>query len=168
MKRIALNLLSRANQGVVKEGAHSPGPINRSAFLYMEPKNGEEEHAQCCECWKWTGHDHETCVVLGKTHIPGTASCNLYEYGRPNPVFAGHEQQVYTPEEAGFVNRPVRCENCVAFMPGPDGERGQCQLFLKLNQAVPEFFNLDTDVYHAGCCNANTAKQNAQTEPQGD
>src|SRR5882672_361267 len=83
--------------------------ITRSAFLYLSGK--DKEFAQCGTCFQFND-EKERCAILGPTFkVDDDDSCNLYIRGTPvkdQPIVAR-----ITPKAAGFVERPVRCENCV-------------------------------------------------------
>jgi len=129
--------------------------IHRDAFIYLEPDAGDQtDFAECQTCRQWTGPDHKRCLILGsEVDVPATASCNLYTEGTPQPALAGKEKALLGRDEAGFVKRPVRCENCAFF----DKEGMYCELYKKLNETSPEVFDLEEAVSPKGCCNANTA-----------
>lgn len=156
--RMRLNRLSLPILTEKKQSAKQ----NRSVFLYIEPGDEldavDDDFAQCATCRLWTGDEHETCMILGKDfNVPGSASCNVYIKEHPHPDWHGHEEALVKPEDVGYVNRPVRCENCVAFKAGK-AERGTCEFFHMLNQKLPDAFDLDEDVHSYGCCNGQTAK----------
>ena len=123
--------------------------IHRDAFLYLPPKGNKEQFAQCGTCLMFTGTG---CTILGKTKVTKDMSCGLYVHGKPSPKLAGKERPVYTPQEAGLVNRAVRCENCRSF------QDGICMLFKTLNESNPEIFQLEEKVDAYGCCNAQMPK----------
>jgi hypothetical protein len=123
----------------------TPDKIDRSAFLYMEPKPPLNKFAQCGTCFMFTGN---RCMILGpKIEITPAMSCALYVHGTPRLDQAGKEKALVTPNEAGLLNAKVRCENCQY-----GGE--DCSLFKMLNQRLPETFNLETKINAKGCCNA--------------
>lgn len=130
------------------------GRLKRDAFLYLDPKGEKNQFAQCSTCRMWTGKDSNTCSILGKTKVTGDMSCGLYVYGKPSPSLAGKEVASYTPQEAGLVNREVRCENCRSY------SNGICLLFQTLNKSNPDIFDLDEKVNKHGCCNAQMPKEN--------
>lgn len=134
------------HKGVPKDN----GKIGREAFLYLEGKDGDDKFAQCASCDMWN-NKAETCAILGPGFfVDADDSCGLYIKGKP------HDQpcdKIYTPEEVGFVDRDVRCENCKY---GGDGE---CSLFKMLNDKFPDEFELDTKIKPYGCCNAQTRKR---------
>jgi hypothetical protein len=126
--------------------------IKRDAFLYMEPKGDMPEFAQCETCVFWSGAEHNSCYMLGKD-VDADDSCGLYSPGQPNPELAGNELGNVSKEAAGFVDRAVRCENCLVF----DG-KGKCLGYEAINKALPEHFDLDVNVKPQGCCNAQRPK----------
>lgn len=122
--------------------------VHRDAFIYLEPKEPKDTFAQCASCAMWTG---KTCTILGPdVPVDDDDSCSFYVHGpKAQP---GTEKALVTPEEAGFVDRQVRCENCVSF------NAGTCELFKALNKALPEQFDLEEKVNPKGCCNAQREK----------
>jgi hypothetical protein len=126
--------------------------IKRDAFLYLEPTGAGDEFAQCATCVMWSGPEHNTCYYLGKD-VDADDSCGLYAPGKPNPELAGNELGNVSREAAGFVDHPVRCENCMVF----DG-KGKCLGYEAINKALPEHFDLDVNVKPKGCCNAQRPK----------
>lgn len=120
--------------------------IERSTFLYMPPKGDGAQFAQCSTCSSFLSKK-QRCRFFGKRdQVIANASCGLYTKGEPNdfqPVMGS-----VTPEQAGYVEQQVRCENCSWF----DG-RSTCGLFDQLNKTLPRVFDLDTNVEPKGCCN---------------
>lgn len=150
---------------VINEAKKPKGKVTRASFVYLEFKEGKsfgDEHcfAQCETCRLWTGDEHKTCMILGKDQsVVGHGSCDLYVNGKPHPDWHGHEEARMTAEEAGYVERDVRCENCTAFKPSQeDEEHGKCKMFAALNKSNPEIFNLEVRVYPFACCNAQQPK----------
>lgn len=122
--------------------------IERDAFLYMDPKEPHDTHAQCGTCMMFTG---DSCTILGKNiKIAAEDSCGLYVPGKPMPEEKGHEMESLTPKEAGLVHGNVRCENCTY----AGGAETTCQLFKTLNERLPNLFDLDEEIKPKGCCNA--------------
>lgn len=122
------------------------GKINRSTFLYMDPKDPEDEFAQCSTCYSWLPGKNR-CKFFSKTdEVLGSMSCGLYTHGTPTdkqPII-----NAVTPEEAGLVSESVRCENCSWYV------NKECDLFKLLNEKIPDAFDLDPVVNAKGCCNA--------------
>jgi hypothetical protein len=148
--------------------------IGRDAFLYMHLPEGvqKEVFAQCASCQNFVAAEfrvngQSACKLFGGgVEVDEDDSCGLYtmwpDKGIPDQetmtnhgkkLDAGLKQSV-SPEEAGFVDRAVRCENCFYF----DVEASKCALFSELNLAHRDFFNLDENVEAGGCCNAQTPK----------
>lgn len=130
---------------LVSEAAQSK--IDRSAFIYMQPKEPVSSFAQCSTCAQFLPTKRRCAIFTGNDKVVKTASCALYVHGIPHD-----DQQIINstnPQEAGYINASVRCENCEHF----DG-RNTCQLFAKLNNQLPDMFDLDTNVNSKGCCNA--------------
>lgn len=129
------------------------GKVHRDAFLYLDPKSPVDEFAQCSTCSLWMGAKRARCLIHGpKVEVTGDMSCGLYVHGNPMPEMAGREVAHVTPGESGLVRRPVRCENCRFFT----RRTSRCGLFERLNQELPEIFDLDPVVHPKGCCNAQT------------
>lgn len=134
--------------------------IDRSTFLYLDPSGKkQDEFAQCGTCMMFTGdfikkgEKDGKCTIIGpKVPIQAIGSCGLYVPG-PNHVGA-ETMEAVTPEEAGYVERPVRCENCIDF----DEKMSVCHLFERLNDGEPETYCLDVHVKPRGCCNGQRAK----------
>jgi hypothetical protein len=145
--------------------------IKRDAFLYMAPArvSQNDAFAQCSSCRMFV--PPKGCLVLG-SRFPVSAddgTCGVYIAWPPGDkpdkkAVAEHTRQLaaglpatFTPEEVGYVERQVRCENCTYFKKAAY----QCGLYLALNKAMPMMFDLDPDVDQYGCCNANTAPDSA-------
>lgn len=126
-----------------------PEKIQRDAFLYMEPKPPKGEFAQCSTCFMWIPESN-TCAIHGEElEVQGTDSCGLYVHGESAFEEAA---KLVTEEESGLVTHPVRCENC--YYGGKE-----CGLYVKLNKALPELFDLDTKISPQACCNGQTPKE---------
>lgn len=143
--------------------------LTRAAFLYMDhsPKSPADEFAQCDTCRMFVPAGEAApsarCVVLGsKFKVIDEGSCGLYSVwpkGKPDPtVVRDHAVELskglpasVTPEEAGYVERQVRCENCT-FLRGAN----ECGLYDTLNKTLPGLFQLDIHIDPHGCCNAQT------------
>jgi N12 class adenine-specific DNA methylase/tRNA1(Val) A37 N6-methylase TrmN6 len=125
-----------------------PKKVDRSAFLYEDPRPPVDQFAQCGTC---VFFQNPGCPLIGDPKVTAKMSCGLYCHGKPGSV--KNVKQAATPKEAGLVNRPVRCENCRFFKPPHT-----CGLFEMLNHTRPNTFSLNTRVNAKGCCDANTAK----------
>ena len=123
--------------------------IRRDAFGYMEPKGDNPDFAQCGgQCRDYDEHA-ERCAILGPSFpVPALASCIEYVEGKAQGFTI---RNLCTPKEVGFVRRKVRCENCKF---GGD----HCALYRRLNETLPDMFDLDEKITPRGCCNAQTAK----------
>jgi len=121
--------------------------LNRSAFIYLEQNVQTTQFAQCATCSLFI-LGKKRCAIFSETdEVKANASCGLYIQGSPND-----EQEirgVVTPEEAGYVNGQVRCENCLWF----NAEPGTCGLFEDLNKTMPNIWDLDEKVLAKACCN---------------
>ncbi len=127
--------------------------VDRSAFLYLDPKGAEGKFAQCGVCMMWTGPDRRRCTIHGASLVVERGdTCGFYIHGEPMPDAPVHTSVI--PRESGFERRQVRCENCRFF----DASVSKCGLFRSLNEKLPGLFDLDEDVDQYGCCNANTVK----------
>lgn len=124
--------------------------IDRSAFLYFNPKPPDEKFAQCGTCFMFTGTG---CIIHDRRiRITKDMTCALYVHGDPRLSERGRERAMVTPEESGLANFQVRCENCRY-----GGEH--CGLFKALNEKLPSMFSLDTKIDSNGCCNAFMQKE---------
>lgn len=140
----------------LKQAPAESTKYTRNVFLYQAPLEPKDDFAQCETCRWWTGAKKQRCAILGKAlKADADSSCGLYVHGVPNPDQP--IEQSYTPEEAGFVTREVRCENCRAFNP----DTRTCGFFQMLNDLMPDKFDLDEKVDPYGCCNANKPKKAA-------
>lgn len=122
-----------------------PERIDRSAFLYFDPDDADDDFAQCSDCCFFTG---SRCALLGSM-VTADMSCGAFVPGEYDgtPI-----KKRLTPEDVGLVSRQVRCENCV--YGGP-----RCKFYEALNQSMPERFDLDARIKPKGCCNAQTPKE---------
>ena len=100
----------------------------------------------------WMGEERKRCSIHGpEIEVTGDATCGLYVNGKPMVEMAGKEHTQVTPDESGLEKREVRCENCDFFK-----KPSICSLYEQLNQMSDSHFDLDKEVYHLGCCNANS------------
>lgn len=131
---------------LLNEAKNPKEKIGRWAFIYLKPKGNKDEFAQCSTCIAFLP-ERQRCAWFGKDDkVVAKGSCNLYVHGKPN-----NDQKIInavTPKEAAYVEAEVRCENCQHI------EGTTCLLFQKLNQELPEFFDLDSKVEDKACCNA--------------
>lgn len=124
--------------------------IRRDAFGYMEPKGHNPDFAQCGGDCRDFDKDAERCAILGPVfRVIAEASCIEYVEGAFQP---GTLRNLCTPKEVGYVRRKVRCENCYF------GGAPRCELYRRLNETLPDLFDLDEKISPRGCCNAQTAK----------
>lgn len=135
----------------IVEQAGDSRKIDRSAFLYMDPKEPVDEFAQCGTCQHFMP-GMLRCTLFGDNDkVVADASCALYTHGKPND-----DQEItnaVTPKSAGYVLGQVRCENCTWF------KNGKCDLFLLLVEKLPDAFDLDPAVDAKGCCNGWQSKE---------
>lgn len=150
IKKISFNVLSEADKKKV------PKKIKRDAFLYLDPKEPKKDFAKCKTCIMYTGKENDEmagCTIHAKdVKIKGEGSCDFYVHGKTVPEQRGKEMGSVTVQESGYVERPVRCNNCRSF----DG-KDKCLLYQELNKL--SFFDLDEKVNGFGCCNANMPKE---------
>jgi hypothetical protein len=149
LKKLSLHLESLERQLKEAQKKNQDFRIDRAAFLYMEPKQGQspKKYAQCGACWKFTG---QSCLEFSTSDkIEAGGTCGLYSYGTPRADMAGQESGGTTPKDAGYIVREVRCENCVSL------NGTTCQRFKDLSESKPEYYKLDASVNPKGCCNAN-------------
>jgi len=128
--------------------------VKRDAFLYLEPvaPGMDLYFAQCGRCRWWKPGLPGRCAILGPALlVNGSDSCGLFV---PGAAGAERVEASVTPLAAGFVRRPVRCENCRFATQGAT----VCGLFDRLNRTLPDTFDLDTRITPQGCCNSNTPK----------
>ncbi len=129
----------------IVEQSSQGSKIDRSAFLYMDPKDPEDTFAQCATCFHFLPNA-ERCLLFGKNDkVVAEASCALYVHGTP-----ADDREIInsvSPEEAGYYVGQVRCENCSWF-----NKDSTCGLYQELNK-LKDIFNLDTKVNPKGCCN---------------
>ena len=134
--------------------------IDRSAFLYLDPVEPEDEFAQCSTCYHFLP-GKQRCSLFGKNDkVIADASCGLYINGEPHD-----DQEItnwITPKQAGYVLGQVRCENCYHY------EDSKCMLFDYINEKMSDTFDLDVNVDSKGCCNGWQKKQmNEMSVPAG-
>lgn len=136
-------LYARAAGGRVPDRRTKMG---RDAFLYLDSTSGR--FAQCGTCR--FGHEH--CAIMNGAKVdPENGSCGFYIKGAP----IGHPIAKMTKAEVGYVDHPVRCENCRYF------DAGKCGLYEELNREFPNQFDLDVDVHPHACCNAQMPRGRA-------
>ena len=140
----------------------------------------KEQHAQCLSCRMLVPKGampaegkHEKgcdlCVIIGSQDaVDGAAnrgSCGEYAPWptpdcAPDPdVVEEHAKKLATgapgsatKEEVGYVERPVRCENCLF------GGAPKCGWYEELNEKLPEYFKETRDIEPKACCNSQTPK----------
>lgn len=131
---------------LLNEAKSDKEKIDRSAFIYLKPKGDKDLFAQCATCVAFMP-EKERCAWFNKNDkVVAEGSCALYVHGKPND-----DQDIInavTPKEAGYVEAEVRCENCTHV------KGNICLLFQKLNQELPELFDLDSKIEDKACCNA--------------
>lgn len=128
----------------VSDAQVSGGKIDRSAFLYLD--GTDKQFAQCGTCYAFN-REAERCGLMGpKVDVDADDTCGAYLQGEWSGPFK--LTRFYKPEELGFLkDADVRCENCK--YGGAD-----CALYVKLNEELPNLFDLDTKIAPRGCCNA--------------
>lgn len=131
----------------------SEGKIDRSAFVFMRARKPYKTFAQCKTC-AFFNPAIERCENFGPDNVvKARGSCGVYAFGPENTTAL--PQSRITPTEAGYVERPVRCEDCKFFDPN-DEPQPHCDLYTQLNLMQPGVWNLDRYVNGYDCCNANT------------
>jgi hypothetical protein len=134
--------------------------IERNSYMYLKPKGmvPTKDHAQCRGCMMFTGDKNESCTAHAKSEGPirGVGSCGGYAEGKPHPEMAGKEMGSWTKEESGYVEHPVRCENCKWAMK----EKGEhiCGYFRMQNEMLPECHDIDEEIEPKACCNFQESK----------
>ena len=122
---------------------------DRSAFGYLEPTPDIEDFAQCSSCQLWIKKARRCWWLQPNDEVIAGGTCIEYAQGRPieddvDPVGA------FTKGEVGYIEAPVRCENCVSF----DEKAVACDLYHKLNRELPKIFSLNANIKPRACCNA--------------
>jgi hypothetical protein len=160
--------------------------ITRDAFLFLRPKLPKlaEDFAQCGPCRMFVPEEAlggelkgDRCIIHGAfVAIDEDDSCGFMvgwptEDGSPNPeVVKDHAAELkkqipgsVTPEDSGLVSRRVQCHRCEF----AENNVTRCGLFAKLNQAMPDIFNLNTEIEQHSCCNAQeTRTKRASPRPE--
>ena len=128
--------------------------MDRSTFLYLEPKVKTHNFAQCETCSMYLSK-HNICSLHGKdVKIKPTMSCGLYVPNGPAPESEmEHVSLKVTPKESGLVDAKVRCEHCEYY----EMKDNDCLLFKMLN--IKEYKVVDD-----GCCNAWTKGDEGKKE----
>jgi len=141
--------------------------IDESAFLYLDPKSPSSKFAQCGQCMMYVKAQKNQklgrCTIIGSKESinPDIGTCGFFVRGEVHDKIDWDEMDKMMPQgyitkvEAGYEDRLVRCENCIWF----DDLRSKCNLFIKLNDKMPDSFDLNTYVDKFGCCNANVPKK---------
>ena len=131
----------------------SEGKITRDAFVFMRGRKPYKTFAQCITC-AFFNPILQRCENFGPDNVvTARGSCGVYGYGPQNTT--NLPQSRITPCEAGYVERPVRCEDCRFFDP-TDEPQSHCDLFTQLMLMSPNVWDLDRYVVAEDCCNANT------------
>ncbi len=153
------------------------GKITRDAFLYLEPKAGQEENfAQCGPCRMFVpqeklgdAFEEDRCIIHGSfVEIDEDDSCGFMvpwptPDGQPNEgVVADHAAELkkmitgsVTAVESGLVSRRVQCHRCE--FPA-EKEITRCGLYETLNKKFPDVWALDPNIHPHACCNAQEPK----------
>jgi hypothetical protein len=126
--------------------------ITRAAFVFMKSKAPQADFAQCETCVRFIRNKGK-CEDVSAPKVDDDDSCGIYAHGKYSGD--GTVRNLVTPEEAGFVSRKVRCENCMLFDPNSEAKT-HCDLYTQLNRTFPLLFNLDRYVDTHDCCNAKT------------
>lgn len=134
------------------EGVSIDDPITRATFLYLDPVKPAGQFAQCGTCVHFL-KEMGKCELVSAKKVDDEDSCGLYAPGKAEPETA--PKSLVSPEDAGFVSRQVRCENCMFFDEKTEA-RAHCDLYTQLNLMIPRIFGLDRYVDRRGCCNAQT------------
>ncbi len=134
---------------IIQEAVETGKKIDGSAFLYLPPNQPADEFAQCGTCFLFKPESERCGIFSPDDKVTAEQSCGLYLHGEPK-----EDQEcrsIVTPEQAGLVDGPVRCENCSWF-------DGKCGLFDTLNKKMGDVFEIDENVDPKGCCNAWSPK----------
>lgn len=132
---------------IIEAAGKRNAKIDRSAFIYLEPKNEGKDFAQCSTCQHFLPGKLRCSLFGPDDKVIALASCGLYAAGSP------HDDQkiinAATPQESGYVEEAVRCENCSWF-----NTDKSCGLYQELMQKMPDAFDLEIQVKDQACCNA--------------
>jgi hypothetical protein len=131
---------------IVERLLKNANKITRAAFLYLESSfndSNKKDFAQCKACALFFSKG-SVCAAMNRRVSP-EGSCGLFMEG----FHVTRTISSYTQKELGYVETPVRCENCKWGGPG----KTECRLFVKLNAQNPEIFALDAKISPKGCCN---------------
>ena len=128
--------------------------IKRDAFIYLEPNQKSyrpDRYAQCNTCFMWSDPAQNICHIHGKNiEVTADMTCTIYVNGKPMPEMGKTAKPFVTPEESGLATYVPRCENCRY----ANKKKLVCYLFKILNETLPDYFDLDTNIKPLGCCNA--------------
>jgi hypothetical protein len=128
------------------EAATNTAKLDRSAFLYLPPKPPADQFADCSSCRHFIPDEKKCSIFAAEDRVEPDGSCGLYLHGTPS-----NDQEclaIVTPEQAGYVQGPVRCGHCSWY------DDHQCGLYQTLMQKLPDVFELETSVDPHACCNA--------------
>lgn len=148
--------------------------IERDAFLFLAPKNREEEFAQCGPCRMFvpekylSGMSGDRCIIHGsQVKIDDDDSCGFMcpwptaDWSAVDQVIRDHAAELMknipgsvSPEESGLVSRRVQCHRCRF----ADEKVEACGLYAALNDAFPDMFDLDVEIEAHSCCNGQMPK----------
>lgn len=159
--------------------------IERDAFLFLEPKSEgtQEDFAQCGPCRMFVPEQYldgmvgDRCILHGSNvKIDDDDSCGFMapwptEDGKPNvEVIKDHAAELMKiipgsidPEESGLVSRRVQCHRCRF----ADAKVSSCALYVKMNAAFPDLFDLDPEIEQHSCCNAQMPKKTSKITSKG-
>ncbi len=156
--------------------------IGRDAFLYLEPKSGQEtDFAQCGPCRMFVPQkalgdkfERDRCIIHGSfVEIDEDDSCGFmvpWPTSDGEPVAAVVEDHAgelkkmitgsVTEVDSGLVSRRVQCHRCK--FPTND-EISRCGLYEDLNKKFSDEFALDPNIKPHACCNAQMPKAQRKT-----
>lgn len=142
--------------GIAPPDAPKIEKIERSAFLFMKARGKNKgRFAQCITCIHFLIDQDRCYLQRDRDDVDDDDSCGGYYPGEPTKGTDLKPLGNSTPEELGFVEREVRCQNCMFF--DPDSEAlTHCDLYTQLNRMFPALFKLDRYVEKLDCCNAQT------------
>lgn len=152
--------LPTENEATEEAKKESKG-LCKSVFLYMEPAptDNKETFASCAGCRMFL-KKQQLCSLHGPDlKVDRDDSCGLFVRGKAPIDEIDHLETSVKPEESGFTEGPVQCQNCHYYWPEKDG--GDCLLFRMLgieNYKVPP---------HA-CCNAFSPKHTIKEDSKED
>ena len=131
-----------------------PDRNGRDAFLYMEPPEDapdavKDQFAQCGTCRAFQPGRSRCAKFRDDREVVAGGSCGRYDFGTPTDLLGVFAADT-TSQEAGYVVRQVRCENCRY----GDQDATRCSWFAEQNAKFPDQVYCDPVIKPKACCNA--------------